>query len=112
MTTVLQGPQLARLLGRWQGGRNVPDYAALAATVRGLVSDGRDRVIHERVVEDSGQIVDRAEANRRPAIARRHGVSGAILRSADVAAVSHVLDGEVRPLAHAHTPRARFMNRV
>ncbi|TMM39686.1 MAG: PLP-dependent aminotransferase family protein [Actinobacteria bacterium] len=41
MTTVLQGPQLARLLGRWQGGRNVPDYAALAATVRGLVSDGR-----------------------------------------------------------------------
>src|SRR5437764_2278206 len=41
MTTVLQGPQLARLLGRWQGGRNVPDYAALAATVRGLLSDGR-----------------------------------------------------------------------
>jgi len=41
MTTVLQGPQLARLLGRWQGGRSVPDYAALAATVRGLLSDGR-----------------------------------------------------------------------
>ncbi len=41
MTTVLHGPQLARLLGRWQGGRSVPDYAALAATVRGLLSDGR-----------------------------------------------------------------------
>ena len=41
MATVLHGPQLARLLGRWQGGRNVPDYAALAATVRGLLSDGR-----------------------------------------------------------------------
>ncbi|OLE24499.1 MAG: GntR family transcriptional regulator [Actinobacteria bacterium 13_1_20CM_3_71_11] len=41
MTTVLQGPQLARLLGRWQGGRSVPDYAALAATVRGLLTDGR-----------------------------------------------------------------------
>ncbi len=41
MTTVLQGHQLARLLGRWQGGRAVPDYAALAATVRGLLSDGR-----------------------------------------------------------------------
>src|SRR2546423_2961338 len=41
MTTVLHGPQLARLLGRWQGGRSVPDYAALAGTVRGLLSDGR-----------------------------------------------------------------------
>lgn len=41
MTTVLQGPQLARLLGRWHGGRSVPDYAALAATVRGLLTDGR-----------------------------------------------------------------------
>src|SRR5436190_798718 len=41
MRTVLHGPQLARLLGRWQGGRNIPDYAALAATVRGLLSDGR-----------------------------------------------------------------------
>jgi DNA-binding transcriptional MocR family regulator len=41
MTTVLHGLQLARLLGRWQGGRSVPDYAALAATVRGLLTDGR-----------------------------------------------------------------------
>src|ERR687886_13643 len=41
MAMVLHGPQLARLLGRWQGGRAVPDYAALAATVRGLLSDGR-----------------------------------------------------------------------
>jgi DNA-binding transcriptional MocR family regulator len=41
VTTVLQGPQLGRLLGRWQGGRSVPDYAALAATVRGLLTDGR-----------------------------------------------------------------------
>ena len=41
MTTVLQGPQLARLLGRWHGGRSVPDYLALAGTVRGLLTDGR-----------------------------------------------------------------------
>jgi DNA-binding transcriptional MocR family regulator len=41
VTTVLHGLQLARLLGRWQGGRSVPDYAALAATVRGLLTDGR-----------------------------------------------------------------------
>src|SRR5215813_14975147 len=41
MTTVLQGAQLARLLGRWQGGRSVPDYAALAGTVRDLLNDGR-----------------------------------------------------------------------
>jgi DNA-binding transcriptional MocR family regulator len=39
--TVLHGPHLGRLLGRWQGGRNVPDYQALAGTVRGLVTDGR-----------------------------------------------------------------------
>jgi len=39
--TVLQGPQLGRLLGRWQGGRSTPDYQALAATVRGLLTDGR-----------------------------------------------------------------------
>lgn len=41
MTTVLQGPQLARLLGRWHGGRGVHDYLALAGTVRGLLTDGR-----------------------------------------------------------------------
>jgi DNA-binding transcriptional MocR family regulator len=41
VTTVLHGPQLARLLGRWQGGRGVPDYLGLAGTVRGLLSDGR-----------------------------------------------------------------------
>src|SRR5947208_7604116 len=41
MTTVLQGPQLARLLGRWHGGRSVPDYLAQAGTVRGLLTDGR-----------------------------------------------------------------------
>ncbi|OLE21197.1 MAG: GntR family transcriptional regulator [Actinobacteria bacterium 13_1_20CM_3_71_11] len=41
MPTVLQGPQLGRLLGRWQGGRSTPDYQALAATVRGLLTDGR-----------------------------------------------------------------------
>ncbi len=41
MTTVLHGPQLARLLGRWHGGRSVPDYLALAGTVRGLLADGR-----------------------------------------------------------------------
>jgi DNA-binding transcriptional MocR family regulator len=41
MTTVLQGTQLARLLGRWHGGRGVPDYLALASVVRGLLADGR-----------------------------------------------------------------------
>jgi DNA-binding transcriptional MocR family regulator len=38
--TVLLGPQLGRLLGRWRTG-DVPDYQALAGTVRGLVTDGR-----------------------------------------------------------------------
>jgi DNA-binding transcriptional MocR family regulator len=41
VTGVLHGSQLARLLGRWHAGRGVPDYVALAAAVRGLVSDGR-----------------------------------------------------------------------
>jgi DNA-binding transcriptional MocR family regulator len=38
--TVLHGGQLGRLLGRWQG-TNLPDYQALAGTVRGLLTDGR-----------------------------------------------------------------------
>jgi DNA-binding transcriptional MocR family regulator len=44
MTTVLKGPQLARLLGKWQldgGHREGPDYASLAGAVRGLLVDGR-----------------------------------------------------------------------
>jgi DNA-binding transcriptional MocR family regulator len=41
VTSILQGPQLARLLGRWHAGRGVPDYVALAGAVRGLLSDGR-----------------------------------------------------------------------
>ncbi|MBO3737192.1 MocR-like transcription factor YczR [Actinoplanes flavus] len=44
MTTSVRGDQLARLLGRWHalpGRRRSPDYAALAAAVRGLLSDGR-----------------------------------------------------------------------
>jgi DNA-binding transcriptional MocR family regulator len=41
VTTVLYGSQLARLLGRWQRGRGVPDYLALAGSVRGLLADGR-----------------------------------------------------------------------
>jgi DNA-binding transcriptional MocR family regulator len=41
VTSVLQGPQLARILGRWHAGRGVPDYVALAGAVRGLLSDGR-----------------------------------------------------------------------
>jgi DNA-binding transcriptional MocR family regulator len=41
VTSVLQGPQLARILGRWHAGRGVPDYAALAGAVRALLSDGR-----------------------------------------------------------------------
>ncbi len=41
MTSALQGPQLARILGRWHTGRGLPDYAALAAAVRGLLTDGR-----------------------------------------------------------------------
>jgi DNA-binding transcriptional MocR family regulator len=36
---VLRGTQLARLLGSWHGPG--PDYAMLAATVRGLLTDGR-----------------------------------------------------------------------
>ncbi|GAA4600014.1 DNA-binding transcriptional MocR family regulator [Actinoplanes octamycinicus] len=44
MTTSVRGDQLARLLGRWHslpGRHRSPDYAALAASVRGLLSDGR-----------------------------------------------------------------------
>jgi DNA-binding transcriptional MocR family regulator len=44
MTPALRGPQLARLLGRWQplpGRRRHPEYAALAGAVRTLLVDGR-----------------------------------------------------------------------
>ncbi|MBU2665718.1 PLP-dependent aminotransferase family protein [Actinoplanes bogorensis] len=44
MTTTIRGSQLARLLGQWHalpGRHRSPDYAALAAAVRGLLSDGR-----------------------------------------------------------------------
>ena len=44
MTSQVRGPQLARLLGQWHalpGRRRSPDYAALAAAVRGLLADGR-----------------------------------------------------------------------
>ncbi|SCL59435.1 MocR-like transcription factor YczR [Micromonospora yangpuensis] len=44
MTTQVRGGQLARLLGQWHalpGRRRSPDYAALAAAVRGLLADGR-----------------------------------------------------------------------
>lgn len=44
MTTALNGAQLARLLGRWHldgGRRDAPDYAVLAASLRGLLVDGR-----------------------------------------------------------------------
>src|SRR4051812_38588455 len=44
MTTSVRGGQLARLLGQWHslpGRHRSPDYAALAAAVRGLLSDGR-----------------------------------------------------------------------
>ncbi|WP_432837603.1 PLP-dependent aminotransferase family protein [Dactylosporangium sp. CA-092794] len=44
MTTSVRGSQLARLLGQWHalpGRHRRPDYAALAAAVRGLVADGR-----------------------------------------------------------------------
>lgn len=44
MTTSVRGDQLARLLGRWHslpGRHRSPDYAALAAAVRGLLADGR-----------------------------------------------------------------------
>src|SRR3982751_2041424 len=44
MTTSVRGDQLARLLGQWHslpGRHRSPDYAALAAAVRGLVADGR-----------------------------------------------------------------------
>lgn len=44
MTSTVRGRQLARLLGRWHalpGPHRSPDYAALAAAVRGLLVDGR-----------------------------------------------------------------------
>jgi DNA-binding transcriptional MocR family regulator len=44
VTTTIRGGQLARLLGRWHalpGRHRSPDYAALAAAVRGLLADGR-----------------------------------------------------------------------
>jgi len=44
VTSVVQGPQLARLLGKWQldgGHRVAPDYITLAGAVRGLLVDGR-----------------------------------------------------------------------
>jgi DNA-binding transcriptional MocR family regulator len=44
MTSLVRGAQLARLLGHWHalpGRRRSPDYAALAAAVRGLLADGR-----------------------------------------------------------------------
>jgi DNA-binding transcriptional MocR family regulator len=44
MTSTVRGGQLARLLGQWHslpGRHRSPDYAALAAAVRGLLADGR-----------------------------------------------------------------------
>ncbi|MEV4348943.1 PLP-dependent aminotransferase family protein [Actinoplanes sp. NPDC049596] len=44
MTTTIRGSQLGRLLGQWHslpGRHRSPDYAALAAAVRGLLADGR-----------------------------------------------------------------------
>nr|MDT0663387.1 PLP-dependent aminotransferase family protein [Micromonospora sp. DSM 115978] len=44
MTSLVRGPQLARMLGQWHalpGRRRSPDYAALAAAVRGLIADAR-----------------------------------------------------------------------
>ncbi|HEU4348397.1 MAG TPA: PLP-dependent aminotransferase family protein [Actinoplanes sp.] len=44
MSTSVRGGQLARILGRWHslpGRHRRPDYAALAAAIRGLLSDGR-----------------------------------------------------------------------
>jgi DNA-binding transcriptional MocR family regulator len=44
VTTSVRGGQLARLLGQWHslpGRHRSPDYAALAAAVRGLLADGR-----------------------------------------------------------------------
>lgn len=43
MAGIMRGPQLARLLGHWNAinGRRAPEYSALAATVRGLLTDGR-----------------------------------------------------------------------
>src|SRR5215216_1215905 len=44
VTGVVSGGQLARLLGQWHslpGRHRSPDYVALAAAVRGLLTDGR-----------------------------------------------------------------------
>ncbi len=60
MTTTIRGSQLARLLGEWHalpGRHRSPDYAALAAAVRGLLADGRlplgVRMPAERELSDS-----------------------------------------------------------
>lgn len=60
MTPTVRGVQLARLLGRWHAlpaRRRSPDYAALAAAVRGLLTDGRlplgVRLPAERELADS-----------------------------------------------------------
>jgi DNA-binding transcriptional MocR family regulator len=43
VTGTIRGAHLSRLLGSWQPlpGRRTPDYAALAGSVRGLLTDGR-----------------------------------------------------------------------
>lgn len=44
MSGAINGPHLGRLLGNWhavRGQRRVPDYAALAGSVRALLTDGR-----------------------------------------------------------------------
>jgi DNA-binding transcriptional MocR family regulator len=44
MNGTINGPHLGRLLGNWhamRGRRRVPDYAALAGSVRALLADGR-----------------------------------------------------------------------
>lgn len=60
MTATVRGTQLARLLGRWHAlpaRRRSPDYVALAASVRGLLADGRlplgVRLPAERELADS-----------------------------------------------------------
>src|SRR5215831_11361768 len=59
LSGMIRGEQLARLLGQWRtvGGQRLPEYAALAAAVRGLLRDARlalgVRLPAERELADS-----------------------------------------------------------
>lgn len=108
MTVSVRGVQLARLLGRWHAlpaRRRSPDYAALASSVRGLLSDGRlalgvrlpaERELAEaleisrttvsaayRELRDSGHLTSRRGAGSWTTLPSGHRVAGSGLWMAD-----------------------------